>query len=180
MEIIHFTSPSRSAKWSESHFPLNSIQFTNNMCVIWNAKCISISHSLIVRFKKQFIRWCSSLYLSSSMDYWTPTVTLMSSAIIVFLNYSTILHFPALILMFFWLFQALILVPFRAGAMRVVQTLIGLLESKGKKIVVSNKKRFKDEFGEEEDENPSNLQRPDDYRTIFSGNVDDHFRIGTV
>ncbi|XP_010777167.1 digestive organ expansion factor-like [Notothenia coriiceps] len=74
--------------------------------------------------------------------------------------------------------KALILVPFRAGALRVVQTLIGLLETKGKKIVVSNKKRFKDEFGEEEDENPSNLQRPDDYRTIFSGNVDDHFRIG--
>lgn len=76
--------------------------------------------------------------------------------------------------------QVLILVPFRGGALRVVQTLISLLETKGRKIVVSNKKRFKEEFGEEADEKPPNLQRPDDYSAIFSGNVDDHFRIGTV
>ncbi len=75
--------------------------------------------------------------------------------------------------------QVLILVPFRGGALRVVQTLISLLET-GKKIVVSNKKRFKEEFGEEADDKPPNLQRPDDYSAIFSGNVDDHFRIGTV
>ncbi|XP_060919842.1 U3 small nucleolar RNA-associated protein 25 homolog [Labrus mixtus] len=74
--------------------------------------------------------------------------------------------------------KVLILIPFRGGALRVVQTLISLLETKGKKIVVNNKKRFKEEFGEEEDEKPSKTQRPDDYRTIFSGNVDDHFRIG--
>lgn len=52
------------------------------------------------------------------------------------------------------------------------------MESKGKKIVVNNKKRFKEEFGEDVDDKPPNLQRPDDYRAIFSGNVDDHFRIG--
>nr|XP_019940447.1 PREDICTED: digestive organ expansion factor homolog [Paralichthys olivaceus] len=74
--------------------------------------------------------------------------------------------------------KVLILVPFRSGALRVVQTFISLLETKGKKIVVSNKKRFKDEFGEEADEQPPRVQRPDDYRAIFSGNVDDHFRIG--
>ncbi|XP_062296452.1 U3 small nucleolar RNA-associated protein 25 homolog [Scomber scombrus] len=74
--------------------------------------------------------------------------------------------------------KVLILVPFRGGALHIIQTLISLLETKNKKIVVSNKKRFKDEFGEEADEKPSNLQRPDDYHTIFSGNVDDHFRIG--
>ncbi|KAM3833894.1 U3 small nucleolar RNA-associated protein 25 homolog [Diretmus argenteus] len=74
--------------------------------------------------------------------------------------------------------KVLILVPFRDGALRVVQTLIGLLETKGKKIVVSNKKRFKDEFGEEPDVSPPNQQRPDDFRATFSGNVDDHFRIG--
>ncbi|XP_029317227.1 U3 small nucleolar RNA-associated protein 25 homolog [Cottoperca gobio] len=74
--------------------------------------------------------------------------------------------------------KALILVPFRGGALRVVQTLISLLEIKGRKIVVSNKKRFKEEFGEEADDKPPNLQRPDDYSAIFSGNVDDHFRIG--
>ena len=56
--------------------------------------------------------------------------------------------------------------------------LVSLMESKGKKIVVNNKKRFKEEFGEDADAKPANLQRPDDYRAVFSGNVDDHFRIG--
>ncbi|XP_030627430.1 U3 small nucleolar RNA-associated protein 25 homolog [Chanos chanos] len=74
--------------------------------------------------------------------------------------------------------KVLILVPFRDGALRVVQTFITLLETKGKKMDVSNKKRFKDEFGEEPDDRPPNLLRPDDYHAIFSGNVDDHFRIG--
>uniref|UniRef100_A0A3B4ZFH6 U3 small nucleolar RNA-associated protein 25 homolog n=1 Tax=Stegastes partitus TaxID=144197 RepID=A0A3B4ZFH6_9TELE len=74
--------------------------------------------------------------------------------------------------------KVLILVPFRGSALQVIHTLISLLETKGKKIMVSNKKKFKEEFGEEADEKPSNLQRPEDYRAIFSGNVDDHFRIG--
>uniref|UniRef100_A0A146PAF8 U3 small nucleolar RNA-associated protein 25 homolog n=1 Tax=Fundulus heteroclitus TaxID=8078 RepID=A0A146PAF8_FUNHE len=74
--------------------------------------------------------------------------------------------------------KVLILVPFRGGALQVVHTLISLLETKGKKITVSNKKKFKEEFGEAEDEKPANLRRPDDYHAIFSGNVDDHFRIG--
>ncbi|XP_060938738.1 U3 small nucleolar RNA-associated protein 25 homolog [Limanda limanda] len=74
--------------------------------------------------------------------------------------------------------KVLILVPFRSGALQVVQTFISLLETKGKKIVISNKKRFKEEFGEDADEEPPKTQRPDDYRAIFSGNVDDHFRIG--
>ncbi|KAJ0062964.1 hypothetical protein NL108_009559, partial [Boleophthalmus pectinirostris] len=74
--------------------------------------------------------------------------------------------------------KALILVPFRDKALHVVQTLIGLLETKSKKIVVNNKKRFKEEFGEDPEDKPSNLKRPDDYHAVFSGNVDDHFRIG--
>ncbi|XP_037341950.2 U3 small nucleolar RNA-associated protein 25 homolog [Pungitius pungitius] len=74
--------------------------------------------------------------------------------------------------------KVLILVPFRGGALRVVQNLISLLETKGKKIMVSNKKRFKEEFGEETDVKPHHVQRPDDYEAIFSGNVDDHFKIG--
>ncbi|XP_072313781.1 U3 small nucleolar RNA-associated protein 25 homolog [Eucyclogobius newberryi] len=73
--------------------------------------------------------------------------------------------------------KVLILVPFRGAALHVVQTLIDLLGTKNKKIVVNNKKRFKEEFGEEPDDKPSNLKRPDDYRAVFSGNVDDHFRI---
>uniref|UniRef100_A0A3B4HA89 U3 small nucleolar RNA-associated protein 25 homolog n=1 Tax=Pundamilia nyererei TaxID=303518 RepID=A0A3B4HA89_9CICH len=74
--------------------------------------------------------------------------------------------------------KVLILVPFRGSALQVVHTLISLLETKGKKVMVSNKKKFKEEFGEDEDEKPPNLQRPDDYNAIFTGNVDDHFRIG--
>lgn len=79
-----------------------------------------------------------------------------------------------------WICQVLILVPFRGSALQVVHTLISLLETKGKKVMVSNKKKFKEEFGEDEDEKPPNLQRPDDYNAIFTGNVDDHFRIGTL
>ncbi|KAB5582183.1 hypothetical protein PHYPO_G00184240 [Pangasianodon hypophthalmus] len=74
--------------------------------------------------------------------------------------------------------KVLILVPFRDGALRVVQTFISLLESDGKKMDVSNKKRFKDEYGEEPNSKPAGLNRPDDYHAVFSGNVDDHFRIG--
>ncbi|XP_051504471.1 U3 small nucleolar RNA-associated protein 25 homolog [Myxocyprinus asiaticus] len=74
--------------------------------------------------------------------------------------------------------KVLILVPFRDGALRVVQTFITLMEPKGKKMDVSNKKRFKEEFGEEPGDMPPNLHRPDDYQAVFSGNVDDHFRIG--
>ncbi|XP_064159609.1 U3 small nucleolar RNA-associated protein 25 homolog [Anguilla rostrata] len=74
--------------------------------------------------------------------------------------------------------KVLILVPFRDSALRVVQTLISLLEPRGRKMDVSNKKRFKDEFGEEPGDRPPTLTRPDDYHAVFSGNVDDHFRIG--
>ncbi|XP_076841849.1 U3 small nucleolar RNA-associated protein 25 homolog isoform X2 [Brachyhypopomus gauderio] len=74
--------------------------------------------------------------------------------------------------------KVLILVPFRDGALRVVQTFIALLETEGKKMDVSHKKRFRDEYGEEPTDRPSNLHRPDDYLAVFSGNVDDHFRIG--
>ncbi|XP_026864034.2 digestive organ expansion factor [Electrophorus electricus] len=74
--------------------------------------------------------------------------------------------------------KVLILVPFRDSALRVVQTFIALLEPEGKKIDVSHKKRFRDEYGEEPTDRPPNLRRPDDYLAVFSGNVDDHFRIG--
>ncbi|XP_066559627.1 U3 small nucleolar RNA-associated protein 25 homolog [Amia ocellicauda] len=76
--------------------------------------------------------------------------------------------------------KVLIMVPFRGGALRVVQTIISLLESGDKKLDVSHKKRFKDEFGADQEDKPSNLHRPDDYHALFSGNVDDHFRIGVA
>ncbi|XP_066451689.1 U3 small nucleolar RNA-associated protein 25 homolog isoform X2 [Eleutherodactylus coqui] len=74
--------------------------------------------------------------------------------------------------------KVLIVVPFRESALRVVQILISLMEVPGKKVDVSNKKRFKDEFGSEPEERPPNLKRPEDYEAIFAGNIDDHFRIG--
>ncbi|KAJ3613620.1 hypothetical protein NHX12_019866 [Muraenolepis orangiensis] len=74
--------------------------------------------------------------------------------------------------------KALILVPFRDAALRVAQTLIGLLESKNNKMDVSNKKRFKVEYGEEDGDKPPRATKPEDYRATFRGNVDDHFRIG--
>ncbi|XP_056446514.1 U3 small nucleolar RNA-associated protein 25 homolog [Gadus chalcogrammus] len=74
--------------------------------------------------------------------------------------------------------KAVILVPFRDAALRVAQTLIGLMESRNPAMDVSNKKRFKEEYGEEADGKPPKVQKPEDYRATFSGNVDDHFRIG--
>uniref|UniRef100_A0A8C2FN34 UTP25 small subunit processor component n=1 Tax=Cyprinus carpio TaxID=7962 RepID=A0A8C2FN34_CYPCA len=65
--------------------------------------------------------------------------------------------------------KVLILVPFRDGVLRVVQTFITLLEPKGKIMDVSNKKRFKEEYGEEPGESPPRLHRPDDYHAVFSG-----------
>ncbi|XP_025065094.1 digestive organ expansion factor homolog isoform X4 [Alligator sinensis] len=74
--------------------------------------------------------------------------------------------------------KVLIVVPFRESALRVVQIFISLLESGNKKqIDVSNKKRFKGEFGSDPDEKPPNLKRPEDYEAVFAGNIDDHFRI---
>ncbi|XP_056424175.1 U3 small nucleolar RNA-associated protein 25 homolog [Hyla sarda] len=74
--------------------------------------------------------------------------------------------------------KVLIVVPFRESALRVVQLLISLLEVPGRKVDVSNKKRFKNEFGSDPEEKPPNLKRPEDYEAIFAGNIDDHFRIG--
>lgn len=75
--------------------------------------------------------------------------------------------------------QVLIVVPFREAALRVVQLFISLLEGDSKKkIIVSNKKRFKGEYGSDPEERPPNLKRPEDYEAVFVGNIDDHFRIG--
>ncbi|KAM4693895.1 U3 small nucleolar RNA-associated protein 25 homolog isoform 2-T2 [Discoglossus pictus] len=74
--------------------------------------------------------------------------------------------------------KVLIVVPFRESALRVVQILISLLEVGNRKLDVSNKKRFKDEFSSEPEDKPPNLKRPEDYEAVFAGNIDDHFRIG--
>ncbi|NWY63634.1 DIEXF factor, partial [Erithacus rubecula] len=77
--------------------------------------------------------------------------------------------------------KVLMIVPFRECALRVVHILISLLEGNDKKkIDVSNKKRFKGEFGSDPEEKPPNLKRPEDYEAVFAGNIDDHFRIGVA
>ncbi|XP_078261082.1 U3 small nucleolar RNA-associated protein 25 homolog isoform X2 [Rhinoraja longicauda] len=75
--------------------------------------------------------------------------------------------------------KVLIVVPFRDSVLRVIQTLIGLLDVKDK-LEISNKKRFMDEYGSNPDDKPPNLKRPEDYEAIFAGNIDDHFRIGVA
>lgn len=75
--------------------------------------------------------------------------------------------------------KVLIVVPFRDSVLRVIQTMIGLLDVKDK-LEISNKKRFKDEYGSNPDDKPPNLKRPEDYEAIFAGNIDDHFRIGVA
>ncbi|KAM4902544.1 U3 small nucleolar RNA-associated protein 25 homolog [Sylvia borin] len=77
--------------------------------------------------------------------------------------------------------KVLMIVPFRECALRIVHILISLLEvNDKKKIDVSNKKRFKGEFGSDPEEKPPNLKRPEDYEAVFAGNIDDHFRIGVA
>ncbi|KAM5163917.1 U3 small nucleolar RNA-associated protein 25 homolog [Mantella aurantiaca] len=76
--------------------------------------------------------------------------------------------------------KVLIVVPFRESALRVVQILISLMEAPDKKVDVSNKKRFKDEFGCAPEDRPPNLKRPEDYEAVFAGNIDDHFRMGVA
>ncbi|NXQ75527.1 DIEXF factor, partial [Quiscalus mexicanus] len=75
--------------------------------------------------------------------------------------------------------KVLMIVPFRECALRIVHLFISLLEvNDKKKIDVSNKKRFKGEYGSDPEEKPPNLKRPEDYEAVFAGNIDDHFRIG--
>ncbi|NWZ16624.1 DIEXF factor, partial [Agelaius phoeniceus] len=77
--------------------------------------------------------------------------------------------------------KVLMIVPFRECALRIVHLFISLLEvNDKKKIDVSNKKRFKGEYGSDPDEKPPNLKRPEDYEAVFAGNIDDHFRIGVA
>ncbi|XP_008941521.1 PREDICTED: digestive organ expansion factor homolog, partial [Merops nubicus] len=77
--------------------------------------------------------------------------------------------------------KVLMIVPFRECALRIVHIFISLLEVNDKrKIDVSNKKRFKGEYGSDPEEKPPSLKRPEDYEAIFAGNIDDHFRIGVA
>lgn len=63
---------------------------------------------------------------------------------------------------------------------RIVEKLASiLLPAKGQ---IINKQRFYEEFGEGKDESekqePKKSYKPEDFEAIFSGNIDDSFRIG--
>ncbi|KAJ8309454.1 hypothetical protein KUTeg_014328 [Tegillarca granosa] len=72
--------------------------------------------------------------------------------------------------------KVLIVLPFRESALRVVNMMMHLLKSDCENLV-SNKKRFLSEY-KEENEKEKSSNKPDDYQAIFTGNTDDHFRIG--
>ncbi|XP_062502641.1 U3 small nucleolar RNA-associated protein 25 homolog isoform X2 [Corticium candelabrum] len=72
--------------------------------------------------------------------------------------------------------KVLVVLPFRNTALKVIQTMIKLLMPEEEKYV-GHKKRFQEEYGcYEEDE--ASIYKPESYRNIFRGNVDDCFRIG--
>nr|XP_022332031.1 digestive organ expansion factor homolog [Crassostrea virginica] len=72
--------------------------------------------------------------------------------------------------------KVLIVLPFRDSALKVVNIMMQLLMSSDQSMV-SNKKRFQTEYGEE-DAPEKNTNKPEDFEAIFTGNICDHFRIG--
>jgi U3 small nucleolar RNA-associated protein 25 len=83
--------------------------------------------------------------------------------------------------------KVLIIVPFRESVRRIIDCFENLLltiddSEKTDHIQMSHRKRFKEEFGGGEIDNSNNdgkFQRTsDEYNEIFTGNIDDHFRLG--
>ncbi|RWS26688.1 Digestive organ expansion factor-like protein [Leptotrombidium deliense] len=77
--------------------------------------------------------------------------------------------------------KVLIVVPFRESCLRIMKILISLLfgdssDENGAKINVMNGKRFMEEFAS--DDQRITFRKPDDYKQLFAGNIDDSFRIG--
>jgi len=77
--------------------------------------------------------------------------------------------------------KVLILVPFRETALRVISIMLSLLK-KGTKFEVSYKKRFKEEFSQDETDITETFEKmkakPSDYQALFAGNTDERFQIG--
>ncbi|CAM6111222.1 unnamed protein product [Calypogeia fissa] len=84
--------------------------------------------------------------------------------------------------------KVLVLLPFRSSALKFVDRLLKLAPA-SQKSNVEHKARFFDDFGVEEDntdgeneEDPGKKEtksgKPADFRALFKGNNDDHFRIG--
>ncbi|KAK7503494.1 hypothetical protein BaRGS_00005415 [Batillaria attramentaria] len=73
--------------------------------------------------------------------------------------------------------KVLMVVPMRHAAYRIVQILISLL-STSDQVMVSNRKRFKSEYGDAGHDDDKKGLKPEDYDALFTGNTDEHFRIG--
>jgi U3 small nucleolar RNA-associated protein 25 len=83
--------------------------------------------------------------------------------------------------------KVLIIVPFRESVRRIINCFENLLltiddTEKTDQIQISHRKRFKEEYGGGEidtQQNDGKFQRTsNEYNEIFTGNIDDHFRLG--
>ena len=84
--------------------------------------------------------------------------------------------------------KALVLLPMRNRALGVVRRLIDLAIRESRKDSVQRKEKFVNDFAGEGSEDEEELDergkkrrvvtKPDDHKTLFSGNLDDHFRVG--
>ncbi|CAF0735026.1 unnamed protein product [Didymodactylos carnosus] len=83
--------------------------------------------------------------------------------------------------------KILIIVPFRESVRRIVQCfediLIGEDDDEKNKIQLTHRKRFKNDYGTGDEQTttrtkPKFQRSSDEYDEIFSGNTDDHFRLG--
>ena len=72
--------------------------------------------------------------------------------------------------------KVLIVVPFKDSCLKIVNIIKKLLFGVEKKVQLMNKKRFQKEFSTDQ---PSYQgYKPDDFKNMFEGNIDDGFRIG--
>ena len=72
--------------------------------------------------------------------------------------------------------KVLILAPFKDSCYKIVNIMKKVLFGGEKKVQIMNKKRFQNEFSSEE---PSYKGfRPEDFKSMFEGNIDDCFKIG--
>ena len=73
--------------------------------------------------------------------------------------------------------KALILLPYANAAYTVISTILSLLPAASTQTVV-NRKRFLHEFAPDPDVASPDASRPADYRALFTGQLNDAFRIG--
>ncbi|CAG5098305.1 Oidioi.mRNA.OKI2018_I69.XSR.g15547.t1.cds [Oikopleura dioica] len=76
--------------------------------------------------------------------------------------------------------KVLIIAPFRSNAKKIVDEMIRLLTPPSGKLEVAYRKRFLKEFGHDlqAEKEFQQKKRPDEFKRIFGGNSDDHFRMG--